>query len=74
MHSVYQGNVKGDTMRDNVRIQVEKNSLIKEKEFAGFKINDLFSFFMIFVFMAGIASIILFAISSLLVKMMNGVR
>lgn len=72
--SIYEGNIKGEVLRENIRVQVEKNSMIKEKEFAGFKINDLYSFFMIFVFMAGIASVILFAISSLLVKMMHGIR
>lgn len=43
-------------------------------KFAGFKINTLYDFFMIFVFMAGGASVILFFISKKLLKMMNGVR
>ena len=42
--------------------------------FIGFEIADLYSFFMIFVFLAGAASIILFFLSKLLLKMMNGVR
>ncbi|HTL82364.1 MAG TPA: peptide MFS transporter [Bacteroidia bacterium] len=71
--STYNG-IKGKEMRDKIVVQVLQGSITKEKNFAGFQINDLFSFFMIFVFMAGIASLILFAISSLLVKMMNGVR
>jgi proton-dependent oligopeptide transporter, POT family len=66
--------VPDETQKNTIRIQVEKSSLVKEKEFAGFKIDDLYSFFMIFVFMAGIASIILFLISSMLVKMMHGIR
>ena len=41
--------------------------------FLGFVIDSLYSFFMLFVIMAGLASIILFFISKKLVKMMNGV-
>jgi POT family proton-dependent oligopeptide transporter len=71
--TTYNG-VKGEDLRNKIVTQVQKGSIVKEKEFAGFKINSLYSFFMIFVFMAGIASIILFVISKWLVKMMNGVR
>ena len=39
-----------------------------------FKIETLYDFFMLFVFMAGAASIVLFFLSSRLLKMMNGVR
>jgi len=41
--------------------------------FLGFEIKDLYSFFMIFVFMAGIASVCLFFVSKRLVKLMNGI-
>jgi POT family proton-dependent oligopeptide transporter len=40
----------------------------------GFEIITLYDFFMIFVFMAGGASIILFFLSKLLMKMMHGIR
>ena len=50
------------------------DSIVKEKSFLGYKINDLYSFFMLFVFMAGIASVILFFLSRMLLKMMNGIR
>lgn len=40
----------------------------------GFQITDLFDFFMIFVVMAGIASLILFLIQGRLNKMMHGLR
>jgi len=40
----------------------------------GFEIVTLYDFFMIFVFMAGGASIILFFLSKLLLKMMHGIR
>lgn len=66
--------VKDTSLQNNIRIQVEKSSVVKEKSFVGFKINSLYSFFMIFVFMAGAASFILFFISRKLVQMMNGVK
>ncbi|MCT4624839.1 MAG: peptide MFS transporter [Schleiferiaceae bacterium] len=40
----------------------------------GFQIETLYDFFMIFVFMAGGASIILFFLSKTLLKMMHGIR
>jgi len=48
--------------------------LNKEKEFLGMKIVDLKSFFWLFVYLAGGSSIILFLLSSFLVKMMHGVK
>jgi POT family proton-dependent oligopeptide transporter len=42
-------------------------------EFAGFTIHNLYEFFMVFVILCGVASIILFAISPKLKKMMHGV-
>jgi POT family proton-dependent oligopeptide transporter len=42
--------------------------------FLGVQINNLYNFFMIFVFMAGTASVILFLISKRLLKMMHGVK
>lgn len=42
--------------------------------FLGMKINNLYNFFMIFVFMAGGASVILFLLSKRLLKMMHGIR
>lgn len=46
----------------------------EKPSFLGVKIDSLYHFFMIFVFMAGSASIILFLLSSRLIKMMHGVR
>ena len=40
----------------------------------GFQIETLFDFFMIFVIMAGAASVILFLLSKKLISMMNGIR
>lgn len=44
------------------------------KSFLGFPIVDMFDFFMLFVVMAAVASVILYLMSSRLQKMMNGVR
>ena len=42
--------------------------------FAGFEIHNLFEFFMVFVILCGLASIILLALTPKLKKMMHGVR
>ncbi|MEO8516171.1 MAG: peptide MFS transporter [Flavobacterium sp.] len=42
--------------------------------FAGFEIHNLFEFFMVFVVLCGIASVILFLLTPVLKKMMHGVR
>lgn len=44
------------------------------KSFLGFPIENLFDFFMLFVVMAGVASVLLFCISGFLKKMMQGVE
>jgi POT family proton-dependent oligopeptide transporter len=46
----------------------------KVKSIVGFEIANLYDFFMVFVVMAGVAAIILFVLSSRLLKMMHGVR
>ncbi|RBJ76283.1 MFS transporter, partial [Pseudomonas sp. MWU12-2534b] len=40
--------------------------------FLGYAVTNLHDFFMLFVFMAGASSLILFALSSVLKKMMHG--
>jgi len=42
--------------------------------FAGFEIHNLYEFFMVFVVLCGVASIILFLLTPVLKKMMHGVR
>jgi POT family proton-dependent oligopeptide transporter len=66
--------IKNEKLRDQINIDIQKGSIVKEKEFVGVKVNDLYTFFMIFVVMAGVASIILFAIAGYMVKMMHGIR
>ena len=46
----------------------------KTKMFMGFEISTLFDFFMIFVVMSAIASVILFILSKTLQKLMHGIR
>ena len=42
--------------------------------FAGFEIHNLFEFFMVFVVLTGIASLLLFALTPVLKKLMHGIR
>jgi len=42
--------------------------------FAGFEIHNLFQFFMVFVVLCGVASLILFLLTPVLKKMMHGVK
>lgn len=42
--------------------------------FVGFTIHNLYEFFMVFVILSGVASVVLFLISGFLKKMMHGVR
>lgn len=61
------------TMKDGG--QIEQWNLNPERPtFLGMKISNLYDFFMIFVYMAGVASLILFLISGRLLKMMHGLR
>lgn len=63
--------IKNENIKNNVKLDVEKLQVVKSKSFLGFEIASLYDFFMLFVFMAGIASIILFFLSKKLVSMMN---
>jgi POT family proton-dependent oligopeptide transporter len=65
--------IKDKTVKAEVVKNIFANSVIKEKSFIGYKINSLYSFFMLFVFMAGIASLILFFLSKKLLTMMHGI-
>lgn len=66
--------VKDEAVKTSMQKELFSSSLIKEKVFMGYTINSLYSFFMLFVVMAGIASGILFILSKVLLKMMHGVR
>jgi POT family proton-dependent oligopeptide transporter len=54
---------------------LEQNNISSENPvFAGFEIHNLYEFFMVFVVLCGIASVILFLLTPRLKKMMHGVR
>ena len=67
---------------DGNRLYVLKSTQVLEvwnvnpekPKFVGKEIKNLYDFFMIFVVMAGVASIILYLLSKKLLKMMNGVQ
>ncbi|HEU4497607.1 MAG TPA: MFS transporter, partial [Flavobacterium sp.] len=64
-----------------IELTAEQSRLLAENQisdhnpvFAGFEIHNLFEFFMVFVILCGIASLILFLLAPVLKKMMHGVR
>jgi POT family proton-dependent oligopeptide transporter len=59
---------------EQIRMLAEKKINISNPTFAGFEIHNLFEFFMVFVVLCGVASILLFALTPKLKKMMHGVR
>lgn len=66
--------IEDKTVKAQVQGQLEKQQLENPKSFMGYTISSLYDFFMLFVFMAGVASIILFFLSKRLLKMMHGLR
>lgn len=66
--------IKDKSLKSEVQSKLEKQQLENPKSFIGYKISSLYDFFMLFVFMAGIASVILFFLSKRLIRMMHGVR
>jgi len=67
----YEAGKKGE--EDSKVIEVW-NIKPEKPSFLGMKIENLYNFFMIFVFMAGTASVILFLLSKRLLVMMHGVK
>lgn len=70
-----------DVLDKKVALSAEQAKLLADNQindhyqnFAGFEIHNLFEFFMVFVILCGIASLILFALTPKLKKMMHGVR
>jgi len=61
-------------VKEAVKRTVETSLVENPKFFLGFKILTLYDFFMLFVFMAGAASVVLFFLSSKMLKMMGGIR
>ena len=59
---------------EQTKMLAEMNIATTNPVFAGFEIHNLFQFFMVFVVLTGIASVILFSLTPLLKKMMHGVK
>lgn len=59
---------------EQIGMLAEKKISITNPVFAGFEIHNLFEFFMVFVVLCGVASLLLFALTPKLKKMMHGVR
>ena len=72
--SVNFSKIKAKAQRDDAFKQITTDSKVQEKSFFGFQVNSLYSFFMVFVFMGGIAAIILFLLQKKLLSMMHGIR
>jgi len=64
-------NIKDEKVKEEITKSVFNQRLDNSKTFIGFKITTIYDFFMLFVFMAGIASIILFFLSKKLMVMMH---
>jgi proton-dependent oligopeptide transporter, POT family len=59
---------------EQLKILVDKKISIDYPTFAGFTIHNLFEFFMVFVVLCGVASILLFSLTPFLKKMMHGIK
>lgn len=59
---------------DQLKLLAENQIVYQYPSFAGVTIHNLYEFFMVFVVLCGVASIVLFAITPKLKKMMHGVR
>lgn len=59
---------------EQVKMLADKKISMHNPVFAGFTIHNLFEFFMVFVVLCGLASLILFILTPMLKKMMHGVK
>lgn len=66
--------IKDTEQKKLIQGELESKQLENPKSFLGYQISSLYDFFMLFVFMAGAASIVLFFLSRRLLKMMHGIR
>jgi POT family proton-dependent oligopeptide transporter len=65
---------QGQATAEQMAFLAEKRIPIVFPTFAGFTIETLFDFFMVFVILCGAASLILYSISPILKRMMHGVK
>ncbi|MDR0824361.1 MAG: peptide MFS transporter [Prevotella sp.] len=66
--------IEDKTLKSQIQNNLEKQQMENPKTFMGYRISNLYDFFMLFVFMAGAASVILFFLSKRLLKMMHGIK
>ena len=59
---------------EQLKMLAEKKISNHNPTFAGFTIHNLFEFFMVFVILCGVASVLLFLLTPKLKKMMHGIR
>jgi POT family proton-dependent oligopeptide transporter len=59
---------------DQLKLLADNQISPSNPVFVGFEIHNLFEFFMVFVVLTGIASVILFLLTPILRKMMHGVK
>ncbi|MEW6435231.1 MAG: peptide MFS transporter [Myxococcota bacterium] len=74
MERVQLSNIKDEAAREQVKQKIEASLVPNDKKFIGITISNLYDFFMLFVGMAGLSSVILFFLSRRLLTMMHGVR
>ncbi len=67
-------NGTGKATPEQLAYLAEKKIPVTYPNFAGFTIHNLYEFFMVFVILCGVASIILYALTPLLRRMMHGVK
>lgn len=65
--------IENKELKSDIQYRLEQQQIENPKTFIGYQISNLYDFFMLFVFMAGAASIILFFLSRRLIKMMHGI-
>lgn len=65
--------IENKEVKSDIQYRLEQQQIENPKTFIGYQISNLYDFFMLFVFMAGAASIILFFLSRRLIKMMHGI-
>lgn len=66
--------IKDKNLKEGIQRELEPKQMENPKTFLGYRISNLYDFFMLFVFMAGAASVVLFFLSRRLLKMMHGIR
>ena len=59
---------------DQLKLLADNNIRAINPTFAGVTIHNLFEFFMVFVVLCGIASVLLFMLTPKLKKMMHGIK